>query len=70
MRSRMKGASIGEVKRYDINAEAKQSLIKVFEHALKTKDDELFNQTYSSHLGCNQLAEAITEANMNLKSKK
>ena len=70
MKSRMKGAPIGEVKRYDISEEARQSLVKVFECAMETKNDELFNRTYSSHLGCNQLADAIAEAHMNLKSKK
>ena len=69
MKSRMKGASIGEVKRYDISEEARQSLVKVLEHAMETKNDELFNKTYSNHLGCNQLADAIAEAHMNLRIK-
>jgi len=65
----MTGKSIGEVKRWDITEEEKQSLVKVLEHAMETKNDELFNKTYSNHLGCNQLADAIVEAHMNLRTK-
>lgn len=66
----MTGKSIGEVKRWDITEEEKQSLVKVFEHAMETKNDELFNKTYSNHLGCNQLADAIVEAHKNRENRR
>ena len=65
----MTGKSIGRVERWDITEEEKQSLVKVLEHAMETKNDELFNSTYSNYLGCNQLADAIVEAHMNLRTK-